>query len=568
MDADTSKVQQLLLEEQSRQISELAGIASEDEKSEETTSNTLAHILLDDYSQRDNIVAGLSQQAQVAGLLNKTFVIVEDTSQSKSRKFFGQILKGPVQIQEWGSVKDGSNIYPIVSGDKVDYVPAFHGYVEIRILGEIVDGDRLENTFARPYPKSKIQYPDETLLQKLLGLPQAGGILGLLANYKDQDIKVDMTDEIVRKQLGIFGSTGSGKSNTVIVLAELLVARDWCVIIFDHSGEYTQLNESSQESRLFTERWRQLGIQPIGIRQGFRRYVPVTDKSRPAGCIKFSIRSADVPYDILKSMMDLSPAQDEKLDQLYFKERKRLEKPLSLSEIMGAVQKDLKDEDVSKQPLLRKLEGLAQKGIFDAERKKSAIQPDIFGRKADEEEVTYLTAEHLIMAKTVNVIDFGNTASQDIINLVGLNILSILERAKGTIDSPYKTKVAVFLEEAHTFFSAEYAANALFARSLTGLIRRIFKIGRKFYLNPVVISQQPGDVGAAVLSQCNTKIIHQLTDDEDIQRVGKGAAKEYVDVIPDLKTGVALITSSNFLVPQLVQIRPAMANKIDPYEQG
>ncbi len=166
----------------------------------------------------------------------------------------------------------------------------------------------------------------------------------------------------------------------------------------------------------------------------------------------------------------------------------------------------------------------------------------------------------------MNVIDFGNTASQDVINIVGLNVLSLLEKAKETIESAYKTKVAIFLEEAHTFFSTDYAANPQFAHSLTGIIKRIYKIGRTFYLNPVVISQQPGDVGAAVLSQCNTKIIHQLTDEEDIRKVGKGAASEYTNIIPDLKTGAALITSPDLLLPQLVQIRPAMANKIDLYK--
>ncbi|MBA7713024.1 hypothetical protein ES703_122021 [subsurface metagenome] len=148
-----------------------------------------------------------------------------------------------------------------------------------------------------------------------------------------------------------------------------------------------------------------------------------------------------------------------------------------------------------------------------------------------------------------------------------MNVLTLLEEAKGTIGGHFiKTKVAIFLEEAHTFFSTEYAAHPQFAHSLTEIIKRIYKIGRTFYLNPVVISQQPGDVGAAVLSQCNTKIIHQLTDEEDIRRVGKGAAREYTNIIPDLKTGAALITSPDLLLPQLVQIRPAMANKIDPYK--
>jgi DNA helicase HerA-like ATPase len=525
----------------------------------------IAHILLDEYSQEDSHVTALSDQAHASELSSKKFVIIEDTSKSQTRTFFGQIIKGPVHIPEWGAPKDGINVYPVVMGDKVEYVPSFQGYIEVKILGEVKDSNHLENTFDRPYPKSRVRYPSKDYLQKLLGLPLSGGILGVLANYKDEDIIMDMTDEIVRKQLGIFGATGSGKTNTVIVLAELLVQRGWCVIIFDHKGEYTNLNEPSKESGLFQGRWERLDIKPNGINsRNFRRYIPVTDKRDVPGCIKFSVHSADVPYEILKSMVGLSPAMEEKLDKEYYK-LKKVKAEIGIGELKKAVDDNLGDKDVSKAPILRKLEGLERREFFDKGSASTVLHPDVFGTKPAAK-VIYLTPEELIKSSTVNVIDFGNTASQDIINIVGLNVLSLLEEAKGTIDSPYKTKVAIFLEEAHTFFSAEYAANPQFAHSLTGIIKRIYKIGRSFYLNPVVISQQPGDVGAAVLSQCNTKIIHQLTDEEDIRKVGKGAAREYTNIIPDLKTGVALITSPDLLLPQLVQIRPAMANKIDPYK--
>jgi DNA helicase HerA-like ATPase len=432
------------------------------------------------------------------------------------------------------------------------------------VVGEVKNGDHLENTFDRPYPKSKVRYPDKDYLQKLLELPQSGGILGVLANYKDEDIIMDMTDDIVRKQLGIFGATGSGKTNTVIVLAELLVQRGWCVIIFDHKGEYAGLDKQSHETDLFKPRWTMLDIKPRGI-SAFRRYIPVTDKREVPRCHKFSVRSSDIPFEVLKSMMNLTEAQTEHLDEVYYILRKDGQEAVGISQLIDNLDRSQRGNDTTRRIIRSKLEGLERRGFFDRGAAVSTLQPPIFDTEP-QPKVIYLTAPELIKSSTVNVIDFGNTASQDVINIVGLNVLTLLEEAKGTIDSPYKTKVAIFLEEAHTFFSAEYAANPQFAHSLTGIIKRIYKIGRTFYLNPVVISQQPWDVGAAVLSQCNTKIIHQLTDDEDIRKVGKGAAREYTNIIPDLKTGAALITSPDLLLPQLVQIRPAMANKIDPYK--
>ena len=564
MDKDPAETEQVTVNSEA-QVEEAAEVEEESKLS--GIGPPVAHILLDEYSQEDSHVTALSDQPHASELSSKKFVIIEDTSKSQTRTFFGQIVKGPVHIPEWGAPKDGINVYPVVMGDKVEYVPSFQGYIEVKILGEVKDGDHLENTFDRPYPKSRVRYPDKDYLQKLLELPQSGEILGVLANYKDEDIIMDMTDEIVRKQLGIFGATGSGKTNTVIVLAELLVQRGWCVIIFDHKGEYINLNEPSTETGLFQGRWERLDIKPKGIdSKNFRRFIPVTDKRDVPNGIKFSVKSSDIPYEILKSMMNLTEAQTEHLDDVYYILRRDGQEAVGIRQLIDNLDRSKRGVDTTKNIIKSKLEGLEHREFFDKVDTSTALRPDIFGTKPAAK-VIYLTPEELINPSTVNVIDFGNTARQDVINIVGLNVLTLLEEAKGTIGGHFiKTKVAIFLEEAHTFFSTEYAAHPQFAHSLTGIIKRIYKIGRTFYLNPVVISQQPGDVGAAVLSQCNTKIIHQLTDEEDIHKVGKGAAREYTNIIPDLKTGAALITSPDLLLPQLVQIRPAMANKIDPYK--
>ena len=565
MDKDPGEIEQTTVELEPPGEEKAAEVEEESKLS--GIGPPVAHILLDEYSQEDSHVTALSDQPHASELSSKKFVTIEDTSKNQTRTFFGQIVKGPVHIPEWGAPKDGINVYPVVMGDKVEYVPSFQGYIEVKILGEVKDGDHLENTFDRPYPKSRVRYPDKDYLQKLLELPQSGEILGVLANYKDEDIIMDMTDEIVRKQLGIFGATGSGKTNTVIVLAELLVKRNWCVIIFDHKGEYINLNEPSTETGLFQGRWERLDIKPKGIDStNFRRYIPVTDKRDVPNGIKFSVKSSDIPFEILKSMINLTEAQTEHLDDVYYILRKDGQEAVGIRQLIDNLDRSKRGGDTTKNIIKSKLEGLEHREFFDKVDTSTALRPDIFGTKPAAK-VIYLTPEELIKPSTVNVIDFGNTARQDVINIVGLNVLTLLEEAKGTIGGHFiKTKVAIFLEEAHTFFSTEYAAHPQFAHSLTRIIKRIYKIGRTFYLNPVVISQQPGDVGAAVLSQCNTKIIHQLTDEEDIHKVGKGAAREYTNIIPDLKTGAALITSPDLLLPQLVQIRPAMANKIDPYK--
>lgn len=556
---------------------------SEEPKEAVTTSSgeslgadCLCYVILDDQTAEDNLVPALSDQECASRLYNSRYVYIDDGT----REYFGQILRGPIYTPEWGAVRDGTNIYPIVSGDKVEYVPSYHGFVQILILGAIEEsGGRrtLQKTFHRPHPKSKVRYVPEQEVLPLLGLPGDGYLLGVLANYSTsgsaESVRFFVEDRLVRKQLGIFGATGQGKSNTVLALAEALAANEWCVILFDHSGEYCECGAPSDEDHLFTTFWQDLKVRRQGVKTT-KRLVPVSVRDCPAGAVRFSVESRSVPYRVLKSLLRLSEAQDELLDLL----RRGIEVYDGLASLKAAVER-LDNEIRSKGPLLRKIDNLINLGagmtnkyrLFDNARRMSpdVNDPPVFGssRPANPRpgDVVYLSAATLMQAGTIVVVDFGDVNNQDVINVVALDILAKLQREKSSVRRANRTKVAVFLEEAHTYFSAEYTGNEQIASSLVGTVKKIFKIGRKFYLNPVVISQQPSDVPASILAQCNTKIIHQLSDEDDIRKVTKGSAKRYQNVVPDLRTGEALITNSEFTAAQVVRIRPAMSRKIDPF---
>lgn len=450
-------------------------------------------------------------------------------------------------------------------------------------MGEIVENKgvkMLQTAFTRPMPKSQVTYIPKDDLYDYLQLTTDKTPMGILSNYgTDEPIPFYITDKLINRQLGIFGSTGSGKSNTVIALAENLLARDWCVIIFDHAGEYYKMTEPSHEEHLFADYWQELGIKPKGIEKSkFRRFLPVVDDREDKNAVKFSVLSKQIPFALLKAMMaPLSDAQDRVLNEI---KRTLGDQYNGLPSIKNAVIKipdkssDDKDKSAdqrwqSKPVLLNKITTLETMGIFDkGVHKDPGNPPDLFGEE-EKPSVNYLDASKLIKKSSINVIDLGNVGSQDIINIIGLSVLSTLERAKNTIKSLYKdVKVAIFLEEAHTFFSAEHAGRPEFAETLTGITKRIFKIGRKFWLNPVVISQQPADIPAGIMSQCVMRITHQLADERDIQIVGKGSAKQFTNMIPDLRKGECLVTTPEILAPQIIRIRPAMAKKIDPQIDG
>jgi uncharacterized protein len=549
----------------------------------ETNNKIIGYVLLDNFSNEDDLIPVLTDQDTAQLIASRRYVLIEEPEQRK-KKYFAQIIKGPLHTPEWGTYSDCQNVFPIVKGEQIAFVPSFHSYYLAKVLGEIGEDGKLRTAFTRPMPKSKVSYIPQNELYGYLQLTADKTPIGILSNYgTDDPVPFYITDRLVNRQLGIFGSTGSGKSNTVIALAETLLERDWCVIIFDHAGEYYKMTEKSHETDLFGDMWEKFGIKPKGIdAANFRRFLPVVDPREDKKAIKFSVLSKDVPFGLLKALMaPLSDPQDRVLSDI----KRNLKTYNGLPSIKYAVQNipdkaksDDKDKDKdkaadqrwqSKPILLSKIESLESMGIFDKGVHKDPGNPaDLYGAQI-EPAIHYLDASVLIKKSTVNVIDLGSVDNQDIINIIGLSVLSTLHDAKNKIKSAYKdVKVAVFLEEAHTFFSAEHAGRPEFAAPLTGITKKIFKIGRKFWLNPVVISQQPADIPPGIMSQCVMRITHQLADDRDIQIVGKGSAKQFTNIIPDLRKGECLVTTPEILAPQIVRIRPAMAKKIDPQQDS
>lgn len=553
--------------------------------------STIGYVLLDSFSNEDDLIPVLTDQDTARTIARRRYVLIEETGE-RTNKYFAQIMKGPLHTPEWGSASEGQNVFPIVKGDEIEYVPSYHSYYLAKVLGEIVElADAASNTsvrilqtaFTRPMPKSRVSYIEQDDLYGYLSLVSDKTPVGILANYGTaMPVPFYISDRLVNRQLGVFGSTGSGKSNTVIVLAETLLERGWSVVIFDHSGEYYKMTEPSAELGLFSAVWRALGIEPRGIgAEKFVRFLPAMDGRSDLKAIRFGIASKDIPFALIKALMSpLTDAQDRVISGIH-RDLRQQSRYDGLKSLLVAV-KDIPDAPktpnaaqgdlryMSKPALTAKLDALADMKIFDASVDTSGPgQPSDLWREQTKTvaagKAVDLSAAALIKPGRLAVIDLGNVGDQDVINIIGLAVLDMLERSKNKIGSAYKdTKVAVFLEEAHTFFSDEHAGRPEFAQALTRVTKRIFKIGRKFWLNPVVISQQPADIPAGIMSQCVMRITHQLSDERDIAIVGKGSAKQFVDIIPDLRKGECLVTTPEILAPQVVRIRPAMAKKVDP----
>ncbi len=156
-----------------------------------------------------------------------------------------------------------------------------------------MDGERVIPTPTRPRPYSEIYIFPPERLRKLLEI-DGNMLLGSLMGYEEQRIEVRANTEnknFLPLNVGIFGTVGSGKSNTVQVLVEEASSADWACVIIDVEGEYVKMNEKNNRPDMNLILSENYSIAPEGIKD-FKVYVPssgASDADNPS-----SLQSTDL----------------------------------------------------------------------------------------------------------------------------------------------------------------------------------------------------------------------------------------------------------------------------------
>jgi len=119
----------------------------------------------------------------------------------------------------------------------------------------------------------------------------------------------------------------------------------------------------------------------------------------------------------------------------------------------------------------------------------------------------------------------------------------------------------LILEEAHTFVAKrlphgdEIPSPADMCR---GIFERIAREGRKFGLGLVLSSQRPSELSETVLSQCNSFLLHRITNDRDqelISRLVPDNTRGLLRELPSLPTRHCILLGIASKVPALVEVK-------------
>ncbi len=504
-------------------------------------------------------------------VLEHSFVkIINNSSQKET--FFGRIIQGPFYHPEEINRDSALAQTAILKGDTFPAVPNYYATAIIELLGVFGDNGGVFNAGIRPNPQSKVEKLNDNDIKKILKLHEGDLVIAKLEGYENVDVNLKSNDKaVLPRNIGIFGTVGSGKTNTAqTIIEEVANAKNkkWAVIIVDVEGEYVNMDEPSNQDYL-EKRIKKYGREFVGL-SDFHVYHLVDSYSAREGKRKaIYIQTDQIEPVMLSEILGLTEPQSGAFFEaiewigrankaLRRNEAKDpvLKGPMtqegytlkSIIEAVGEALRQGKDGEIirysskgSLGPLLRKLWRLQKTGAYDRAGYGDPIE-----------------ATKLLKPGMVSVFDVSHTGTYEK-NLFIAELLNKVSDAKN--DNQNLPPTMIVIEEAHTFISRE---NKDKMAETIAILRNIARRGRKRWLSLCFISQQPSHLPNEIFELCNTRIIHTIKSESNLRVLKLTAgdiSEEIWNDIPTLGTGKAIIDSPQFREPLKINVRPCQTKR-------
>ncbi|MBM4073070.1 MAG: ATP-binding protein [Planctomycetes bacterium] len=482
-------------------------------------------------------------------IMRDQFVQILDPLGKRSG-FLGRIVSGPF-FGNSEAVPDGESAWN----------PEAVIYADIEIHGEMVQG-RPSDTRSRPVPGSTVHEISTDEIAKLLGF--AGDML--LGNLSGKDTLLFRLQSdnkgVLPRNVGIFGTVGSGKSNTAQVLIEEAAACGWAVIVLDVESEYIAMDAASNEQALFAELAR-FDLVPSGLTD-FHVFHPASCDGERSDSQAFTLRLADFETSVIAELLHATlPERNALLDCVeHFEQRGRSKMTTRDADDLNGLL------DASPQAkLVFTLRSLRERAGERASR--STEYMDYAGLSSklmwllhsgafDQPSLPSIDVRAMLQRGRVNVIDVS-VANDVVKNLVTADLLRKTFAYKMlNAEAP---PTLLLIEEAHAFISRERAQTM---QATLHMLRNVTRRGRKRWLSVGFISQQPGHLPPEIFELCNTRIVHTLRSMHNLETLMSSAGdigREMWDRCPLLGPGQAVVTSPQLKRPAIVSIRPARSQR-------
>ena len=384
---------------------------------------------------------------------------------------------------------------------------------KVKILGDVNDNLRLPRTPV--LPGTEIRLADNELLKEIFKVKNPIR-LGSLVNQSDVDVNVE-ANPILSRHLAILAMTGAGKSNTVSVLIDQLLAYSVPIFVFDMHGEY-------------------VGAEfPNG----------------DVNVIKPKINPKYMEFYEIKKLMNIpsnAVIQERHFRQAFIHANEQLSE---------GTQQTIDFLDLMYEYLREK------SGLDDEDSKIDKAVVDVMNKINDAKlkysKLFYQNAPNIISNikhSHVNVLDLSQVDEYVASVLVSHILRNSLQRSKdaarsGNKEDLLENSVFFILEEAHILAPKSRDSDS------KRWIQRVAREGRKFGLGLCLVSQSPKTVDHDALSQMNNMIILRLVEPEDqrhVQSASESLSQDLVNQLPSLNVGEAIVLGLMSRIPTLVKI--------------
>ena len=474
--------------------------------------------------------------------------------------------------------------------------------VELEVKGRISNGKFLGGLRLLPIVEAKIETLDKKDFEIIFYKPTESIKIGKNLFDNSNDISLDI-NLLIPSHIGIFGNTGSGKSNTMSkILKEYIEKIDSLpnknkskILIFDLNNEYggnaicnkdkknifnlsTRKNNDNKIpfdfSNLSAEDW---GIilnatektQMSIIRKAYENSKKDLDVDNHRGLNIIKRIIYNRKNTMFYSIRNYAEQYFENIDRIkfngktgdfYYDDNNYNLKTLNEIDELGIRIKPIKNSlDRFEFELLLEIVQRNENGInfeyisplmFRMANKKAQLLK-IFESSEGELE------NNIFKDKNVCVIQLGNV-NKEMKEIIPSLISNILydNKTESKGENDVNSILNIVIDEAHNLLSSSKEETEIHGNGLK-TFEKIIKEGRKFGVYLMIASQRPSDISTTITSQLQNYFIHKLVNPNDIEKIRKTVAymnEASLNMVTVLGAGECIISGNALYIPQYAYI--------------
>lgn len=462
-------------------------------------------------------------------------------------------------------------------------------FLTVTLVGEKIGNKKFEKGIGL-YPTINDEVhlvTEEDLLDIYGGTEDITGLLaiGKHSSSENLDVYLDI-HKLVLRHSAVLGSTGSGKSNSVVAVIKKLTdqMRNSRMVLIDPHGEYASAFPEAKVFKIGDEKrplyvpfWLMtfdelayflVGAKPVDdARPDYRNFRELILRAKKenyqlaAGNVDPNFITADspIPFDIRKIWYDINrrvnATYNNKTNQNQDTECLEIEgdsekliaarfKPYS----MGSTA-PFKSNDGTFYGYEKKLIARLKDSRYDF-----MFYPGEYKTKDSGKDLHHLLMDWISGEERLTILDLSNVPFEVMDITVGLITRFIYDSmfwGRFVENTGRNRPILIAYEEAHSYLGKN---GTFYARDA---VERIFKEGRKFGVGAMVISQRPSELSETILAQVGTFIALRLTNSAD-QSIVKSMAPDnmnsLINLLPSLRIGEAVIVGEAINIPSRVKL--------------